>query len=114
MQEERQKQIDDAVATVRAEHPDWKLFLIEIPGDDEIYLARKCSWNEYKRVAQGLVKAGDEVAANEAVVQAFLVHPKWTYEQLQFEVEPGKIVLLANQIQRGLGFVTDGVTLKNV
>ena len=114
MQEERQKRIDVAIASVRADHPDWKLFLIDIPDDDEVYLARKCSWNEYKRVAQSLVKAGDEVAANEAVVQAFLVHPKWTYEQIQFEVEPGRIVLLANQIQRGLGFVNDGVTLKYV
>ena len=114
MSEEREKRVDDAVAAVRAEHPDWKLVLIEIPGDDDVYLAWKCSWNEYKRIAAGLVKSGDEVSANEALVQAFLVHPRWTYEQVQFEIEPGKLVVLAQQIQRGLGFVTDGVTIKNV
>ena len=114
MEDERQARIDAAVAEAKAQHPDWKLFRIDIPGDDEVYLARKCSWAEYKRIAAGLVKSSDEVSANEALVQAFLVHPRWTYEQVQFEVEPGKLVVLAQQIQRGLGFITDGVTLKNV
>jgi len=100
-----------AIATVRADYPDVKLFQIAIPGDDEVYLSRKCTWNEYKRLI-GAVKS--EVTANEILVQKFLVHPKLTYEQIDLEMDPGKVVILAQQIQRGLGFVSDGVTVKNV
>jgi len=100
-----------AVALVRNEYPEARLFQISIPGDQEIYLARKCAWNEYKRLI-GAVK--DEVTANEILVQKFLVHPKLSYEQIDLEMDPGKVVILAQQIQKGLGFVTDGVTLKNV
>jgi len=100
-----------AIAQVRSEYPEARLFQISIPGDDEIYLARKCAWNEYKRLI-GAVK--DEVTANEVLVQKFLVHPKLSYEQIDLEMDPGRVVILAQQIQRGLGFASDGVTVKNV
>ena len=100
-----------AIAIVRAEYPEARLFQICIPGDEEIYLARKCAWNEYKRLI-GAVK--DEVTANEVLVQKFLVHPKLSYEQIDLEMDPGKVVILAQQIQKGLGFASDGVTVKNV
>ncbi len=100
-----------AISQVRSEYPEARLFQISIPGDDEIYLARKCAWNEYKRLI-GAVK--DEVTANEVLVQKFLVHPKLSYEQIDLEMDPGKVVILAQQIQRGLGFASDGVTVKNV
>ncbi len=96
---------------LRADNPKLKLFQIMIPGrEDEVFLARKASWSEYKSLI-GAVK--DEAEANEILVQKFLMHPKPDFEAMQTEWEPGLVVTLAQQIQKGLGFV-QGASLKNV
>ena len=88
------------------------MFEILIPGrEDETYIARKCNWAEYKKLI-GRVK--DEATANEVLVQRFLVYPKVDYEILNLQWEPGLVVTLAQQIQRGLGFTGEGAEIKNV
>ena len=100
----------EVVDRLRADNPNLRLFQIVIPDrDDELFLARKASWAEYKRLI-GAVK--NEADANEVLVQKFLVHPKPDYEALQTEWEPGLVVTLAQQIQKGLGF-SQGASLKN-
>ena len=104
------EQIRELVDGLRAENPKLRLFQIVIPDrEDEVFLARKASWAEYKKLI-GAVK--NEADANEVLVQRFLVHPKPDYEALQTEWEPGLVVTLAQQIQRGLGF-SQGASLKN-
>jgi len=103
-------QVREVVEKLRAEQPGLRLFQIVVPDrEGEIFLARKASWAEYKKLL-GTVK--NEADANEILVQKFLVHPKPDYEELQTEWDPGLIVTLAQQIQRGLGF-SQGATLKN-
>ena len=103
-------QVRELVDGLRAENPNLRLFQIVIPDrEDELFLARKASWAEYKKLI-GAVK--NEADANEVLVQRFLVHPKPDYEALQTEWEPGLVVTLAQQIQRGLGF-SQGASLKN-
>ena len=94
------------------DNPDLELFQIIIPGHEkEIYVARKCNWAEYK---QFVGKLKDEATANELIVQKFLVHPKVGYEELSLKWAPGLVVTIAQQIQKGLGFVGDGAFIKNL
>jgi len=114
MQDEHTKtageQAAEVVDRLRAESPKLRIFQIIVPDrEDEVFLARKASWSEYKRLI-GSVK--NEADANEVLVQKFLVHPKPGYEKIQTEWDPGLIVTLAQQIQKGLGF-SQGATLKN-
>ena len=103
-------QVREVIDRLRADAPNLRLFQIVIPDrEDELYLARKASWAEYKRLI-GSVK--NEADANEVLVQKFLVHPEPDYEALQTEWEPGLVVTLAQQIQKGLGF-GQGASLKN-
>ena len=105
-----EEQVSDLVAQLRADHPNLRLFQILVPErEDEVFLARKASWAEYKKLL-GTVK--NEADANEVLVQRFLVHPKPDYEEMQTTWDPGLIVTLAQQIQRGLGF-SQGASLKN-
>ena len=105
-----EEQVRELVERLRAENPKLRLFQIVVPDrDGEIFLARKASWSEYKRLL-GSVK--NEADANEVLVQKFLVHPKPDYEEMQTDWDPGLIVTLAQQIQRGLGF-SQGASLKN-
>jgi hypothetical protein len=105
-----EEQVREVIESLRADNPKLRLFQIVIPDrEDELFLARKASWAEYKKLI-GAVK--NEADANEVLVQRFLVHPKPDYEALQTEWEPGLVVTLAQQIQRGLGF-SQGATLKN-
>ncbi len=109
MSEEKLQQI---VEQLKADNPDIRLFQITVPDlEDEIFIARKCAWGEYKKL---IGKVKDEAAANELLVQKFLVHPKVDYETLNLEWEPGLVVTLANQIQKGLGFALEGAGLKNL
>ena len=102
--------IEEIIASLRAENAKLRLFQIIVPDrEDEIFLVRKASWSEYKRLI-GSVK--NEADANEVLVQKFLVHPKPSYEEMQTEWDPGLIVTLAQQIQKGLGF-SQGASLKN-
>ena len=103
--------VDQIVDALRADNPNIRLFQINIPDrPDDIFIARKASWAEYKRL---IGKVKDEASANEVVVQKFLVHPKPDYEVLANEWDPGLVVTLAMQIQRGLGF-SDGASVKNL
>ena len=103
-------QVRNLVEKLRADNPNLRLFQIVVPDrDGEIFLARKTSWSEYKKLL-GTVKS--EADANEVLVQKFLVHPKPDYEEMQTQWDPGLIVTLAAQIQKGLGF-TQGASLKN-
>ena len=103
-------QVREVVAGLRTDNPNLRLFQIVVPDrEDELFLARKASWAEYKRLI-GSVK--NEADANEVLVQKFLVHPKPDYEAIQTEWEPGLVVTLAQQIQKGLGF-SQGASLKN-
>ena len=103
--------VDQIVDALRTDNPNIRLFQINIPDrPDEIFIARKASWAEYKRL---IGKVKDEASANEVVVQRFLVHPKPDYEVIANEWDPGLVVTLAMQIQRGLGF-SDGASVKNL
>lgn len=98
------------VERLKGENPNLWLFEIVVPGrEDEIFLARKAPWNEYKKLI-GQVK--NEADANELLVQKFLMHPKPDYEAMQNEWEPGLVVTLAQQIQKGMGF-SGGASIKN-
>ena len=106
------EKLQKTIEAIKTEHPNWKLFQIVVPNqDDEIFIARKCNWAEYKQIV-GKVK--DEATANEVLVQKFLVYPKVNYETLNLEWDPGLIVTLAQQIQKGLGFSGDGAQIKNL
>ena len=105
-----EQEVRDLVQRLRAENPNLRLFQIVVPDrEGEVYLARKASWSEYKKLL-GTVK--NEADANEVLVQKFLVHPKPDYEEMQTTWDPGLIVTLAAQIQKGLGF-SQGASLKN-
>ena len=112
MAETREEKVQKIAEGLRVENPNLKLFEILVPGrEEEIFIARKCNWAEYK----GLIgKVKDEATANEILVQRFLVHPKISYETINLEWDPGLVVTLAQQIQKGLGFAGDGASLKNV
>ena len=114
MQDGQTKSVDERAAALveklRADNPKLRLFQILVPDrEDEVFLARKASWSEYKKLL-GTVK--NEADANEVLVQKFLVHPKPDYEEMQTTWDPGLIVTLAAQIQKGLGF-SQGASLKN-
>ena len=103
------EQAEEIVAQLKTDNPKLRLFQIIVPDrEDELFLVRKASWSEYKRLI-GAVK--NEADANEILVQKFLVHPKPDYEEIQSEWDPGLIVTLAQQIQKGLGF-SQGATIK--
>ena len=103
--------ISEIVEQLKADKPDLRLFQIVIPDrEDDIFIARKAPWAEYKKLI-GAVKS--EADANEMLVQKFLVHPKPDFESMQTTWDPGLVVTLAQQIQKGLGF-TQGATLKNL
>ena len=103
--------LDAIIDALRTDNPNIRLFQINIPDrPDDIFIARKASWAEYKRL---IGKVKDEASANEVVVQKFLVHPKPDYELIANEWDPGLVVTLAMQIQRGLGF-SDGASVKNL
>ena len=111
MQKENEK-LNKTIEAIQAEHPNWKLFQIVVNSQDaDIFIARKCNWAEYKQI---IGKVKDEATANEVLVQKFLVYPKVNYETLNLEWEPGLIVTLAQQIQKGLGFSGDGAQIKNL
>ena len=100
----------EAVERLRAEQPNIRIFQILVPDrEDELFLARKAAWSEYKRII-GAVK--NEADANEMLVQKFLVYPKPDYEAIQSVWDPGLVVTLAQQIQKGMGF-SQGATVKN-
>jgi len=102
----------EILAKIRKENPGKELFQIIIPGqEDELFVARSCNWTEYKNFI-GSVK--DEASANELLVQKFLVYPQVDYEKFSLEWTPGLIVTLAQQIQKGLGFVGDGASIRNL
>ncbi len=104
-------QVREIADQLRADNPKLKLFRIFVPDrEDEIFIARKAPWAEYKKLI-GAVK--NEADANELLVQKYLVHPKPDFETMQTEWDPGLVVTLAQQIQKGLGF-TQGASLKNL
>ena len=107
----RNKQIQDIVAQLRAGNSSIELILIEIPDDEEIYIARLCGWGEYKSI---IGKTKDDGEINEVLVQKYLVHPKVDYEALQLDWSPGLVVTLAMKIQDALGFNQDEVTIKKL
>ena len=110
MLENTEEKTREIVEQLKTENPKIRLFQIVVPGrEDETFLARKASWAEYKTLI-GAVK--NEADANEVLVQKFLVHPKPDYEAMLTEWDPGLVVTLAQQIQKGLGF-TQGASLKN-
>ena len=105
----KDKEIEDIVGKLREANPKIRIFQIIVPDrKDELFLVRKASWSEYKRLI-GAVK--NDADANEILVQKFLVHPKPNYEEIQSEWDPGLVVTLAQQIQKGLGFA-HGATIK--
>ena len=102
--------IQTIVDNLHADNPNLRIFQIVVPGrEDEVFLARKAPWAEYKKLI-GQVKS--EADANELLVQKFLVHPKPDYDAMQNEWEPGLVVTLAQQIQKGMGFA-QGASIKN-
>ena len=100
------------IEELKSKHPNQKLFQIMVPEqNDKLFIARKCNWSEYKQL---IGKVKDEATANEILVQKFLVYPKADYEALNLKWEPGLIVTLAQQIQKGLGFTGDGAQIRNL
>ena len=111
MSDNIETQLREIVEQLKADKPDLRLFQILVPDrEDEIFIARKAPWAEYKKLI-GAVK--NEADANELLVQKYLVHPKPDFETMQTEWDPGLVVTLAQQIQKGLGF-TQGASLKNL
>ena len=109
-EQKRDDEIKALVETLRAGNPNMRIFEIVMPErEGEIFLGRKCSWNEYKRL---LGSAKNDAEANEMLVSKFLVHPKADYNAMQTEWDPGLIVTLAGQIQKALGF-QQKASLKN-
>jgi len=102
-------QAREFVEQYKASHPGARLFQIILPGREELYMARKASWGEYKSIA-GQIQSVPQL--NEVLVQRFLVCPKPDYEAMQNEWDPGLVVALAGQIQKGLGFA-EGAAIKN-
>jgi len=108
---ERDRKVGQVVATIRETMPNAKLFLIEVPGrEEEIFIAKKGPWNEYKKLI-GAVKG--ESGAFEALIDKYLVYPKPEYQMIQQEWDPGLVLVIGEQIQRGLGF-TKGASIKNL
>jgi hypothetical protein len=106
----RTTEIQRIVDDLRAANPSMRIYEIVIPDrEGEIFLGRKCSWNEYKRL---LGKATAEAEASELLVTKFLVYPKPDFNALQTEWDPGLIMTLAGQIQKALGF-QQKASLKN-
>lgn len=106
----RDDEIRAIVEALRAGNPNLRIFEIVLPErEGEIFLGRKCSWNEYKRLL-GAVK--NEADANEMLVTKFLVYPKPDFNAIQTEWDPGLIVTLAAQIQKALGF-SQKASIKN-
>ena len=108
----KSENLNKTIEAIQTEHPDFKLFQIIVNGlEDKLFVARKCNWAEYKQI---IGKVKDEATANEVLVQKFLVYPKVNYETLNLEWDPGLIVTLAQQIQKGLGFSGNGAQIKNL
>ena len=109
--DEDKRTVEQIVEELKAKTPGIRLFQINVPDrEDEIYIARQASWNEYKRLI-GAVKI--EADANELLVQKFLVHPAPNYEEIQTQWDPGLVVVLAQQIQKGMGF-SSGASIKKL
>ena len=106
-----EEKLREVVEQLKADNPKLRLFQIIVPDhEDELFIARKAPWAEYKKMI-GTVK--NEADANEVLVQKFLVYPKPDYQEMLTEWEPGLVVTLAQQIQKGLGF-SQGASLKNL
>jgi len=109
-EQKRDSEIRAIVDTLRAGNPSLRIYEIVMPErEGEIFLGRKCSWNEYKRLV-GSVK--NDAEANEILVTKFLVYPKPEFDAIQNQWDPGLIVTLAGQIQKALGF-QQKASLKN-
>ncbi len=109
MSEFHHESVREIVEKLKAENPKLRLFQIVVLDREDLFLARKAPWVEYKNLL-GQVKS--EAEANELLVQKFLVHPKPDYETMQNEWDPGLVVTLAQQIQKGMGF-SQGASIKN-
>jgi len=66
MSSDRKKIIEE----IKSKYPQ-KLFLIEIPGDDTLYIARECSWSEFAPFVQTDNPSPDILSS---LVKAFLVY----------------------------------------
>jgi len=108
---DNEQELQSILEQLRSENPNIRLFQIKVPDrEDEIFIARKAPWSVYKKLIGSIKNEGD---ANELLVQKFLVHPKPDYEAMQNDWDPGLVVTLAQQIQKGLGFVK-GAEIKNL
>jgi len=100
MSSDRKKIIEE----IKSKYPQ-KLFLIEIPGDDTLYIARECSWSEFAPFVQTDNPSPDILSS---LVKAFLVYPKIDEQDFEYNTSghwpPGKIITLAQKIQEALGY----------
>lgn len=91
-----------------------KLFQIEIPGDDGLYIARECNWSEFAPFVQTDKPNADMLPG---LVKAFLVHPKIDDQDFEYNTTgkwaPGKIITLAQKIQEALGY-SESATVKHL
>lgn len=109
MSSDRKKIIEE----IKSKYPQ-KLFLIEIPGDDTLYIARECSWSEFAPFVQTDNLNADMLPS---LVKAFLVYPKIDDQDFEYNTTgkwaPGKIITLAQKIQQALGY-SEAATVKSL
>lgn len=91
-----------------------KLFQIEIPGDESLYIARECSWSEFAPFVQTEKQDANMLPS---LVKAFLVYPKIDDQDFEYNTTgkwaPGKIITLAQKIQEALGY-SEAATVRNL
>ncbi len=114
-EELREGLFEKIIAMIRENHPDQSLYRIILKKyPNELFVGRETSWQEYKqKMAKQNAATPDAMAMNEDLVTAFLVYPKAKKEWMS-ACAPGKLVSIAGQITRAIGFGGDGDTAKKI
>lgn len=109
--DKREEEIAHIVAQYRAKHPNAQLFLIDLKGDDRIFIAKLGSFKAMAKFAKQIQDAKADFSEPMInMVQKHLVHPELTYEQLadgpdvEGGLKSGHVVVIANKMQEANGF----------
>lgn len=108
------EEITAIVKELKGKSPGLRIAQIIVPGrESDLFLARKCSWSEYKPVVGGSKTEADGL---ETIVTKFLIYPKPNFEAMQTDGDfwtPGLVANLARGIQKALGFSDNEASIKN-
>jgi len=111
----RDREICEAVERILAEKPQYKgkLFLVELPGSDEFFIARM---GTFERIAEYGELFGDPKAkmGKTAIsfLQEFVVFPNLDYEDLAYNREPGDAMALLKAVQEFNGLSKEATIKK--